>query len=271
MEWKSELDAALDAAALACDVITKQYERLAALAAAPADVTTQTDRDSQEAVLNRLATQFPRDGYRAEETTPTLGRVPREGGRLWVIDPIDGTRGFVMKNGEFSVMIALVVDGEVVVGVVAEPAFSRYTYAARGTGCFQRAGDETVTRVIVGAAPTLTGATLVQSHNKAGQGPPPEVTAVNPARVVETYSAGVKLARVADGSADLYVCTYAAMNDWDIAAGHILVTEAGGRVSTLAGADLRFGSPSPVQTGGLLATNGLLHEAAVTALSALPV
>src|SRR5947207_2973473 len=84
--------------------------------------------------------------------------------------------------------------------------------------------------------------------------------AFRPKAVAETYSAGIKLARVARGEADLYVSTYAVMNDWDLAAGHALVAEAGGRVSDLGGRPLRYGDGGPEHHGGLLASNGLLHE-----------
>jgi 3'-phosphoadenosine 5'-phosphosulfate (PAPS) 3'-phosphatase len=85
--------------------------------------------------------------------------------------------------------------------------------------------------------------------------------------VVETYSAGIKLARVARGESDLYISTYDMMNDWDLAAGHVLVAEAGGRVTTLDGRPLRYGEPNPAHAGGLLATNGCLHEAALSAFA----
>jgi 3'-phosphoadenosine 5'-phosphosulfate (PAPS) 3'-phosphatase len=86
------------------------------------------------------------------------------------------------------------------------------------------------------------------------------------ARVVETYSAGVKLARVARGEADLYVNTYPSFHDWDICAGHILVEEAGGKVTGLAGEEIQYGLPGAGQSRGLLATNGVLHEAALERL-----
>jgi 3'(2'), 5'-bisphosphate nucleotidase len=269
MNWRSELDAALDAARLAGRVIRRDYERLTPDPTAAADVTTQTDRASQEAILRRLSDEFPGDGYRAEEATPAFAHLPAAGPRMWVVDPIDGTRGFVGKNGEFSVMIALVVGGEGVVGVVAEPACDRVTFARRGEGCWQVTGTGKAERVRVTAAGELAAAMLIQSHTKLARGRSPELQALSPARVVETYSAGVKLARVADGGADLYVCTYSVMNDWDLAAGHILVTEAGGRVTRLDGSPIRYGRPDPKQVGGLLATNGVLHDAAVSALGAM--
>jgi 3'(2'), 5'-bisphosphate nucleotidase len=112
----------------------------------------------------------------------------------------------------------------------------------------------------------LADATLVQSHTNPARGPTMPVQRIRPGMVVETYSAGIKLARVARGEADLYVSTYDLMNDWDLAAGHVLVTEAGGRVTTLDGGALRYGQTNPAHAGGVLATNGRLHDAAVAAL-----
>ncbi len=87
--------------------------------------------------------------------------------------------------------------------------------------------------------------------------------ALNPARIVESYSAGIKLALVARGEADLYLNTYDAFHDWDICAGHLLVTEAGGMVTGIKGEELKYGLPGAWQRAGLLATNGKLHPVAV--------
>jgi 3'(2'), 5'-bisphosphate nucleotidase len=112
---------------------------------------------------------------------------------------------------------------------------------------------------------SLTDAVLVQSHARKGETPWP-VTALKPRKVVETYSAGVKLAMVARGEADLYVNTYANFSDWDICAGDLLVTEAGGTVTEIAGTPIHYGTSGNAQRGGLLATNGRLHAAAVAGL-----
>ena len=85
-------------------------------------------------------------------------------------------------------------------------------------------------------------------------------------RVIETYSAGIKLAQVARGEADIYLNTYDAAHDWDICAGHLLVTEAGGKVTTLKGEELHYGRAGAGQRGGLLASNGRLHDAALAVL-----
>src|SRR5262245_56543483 len=138
MRYEPELKLALQAAERAAARILELYADFVAIPDARADVTTRADRDSQEIILLALREQFPDDAYCAEEKTPTLADCKREGPRTWIVDPIDGTRGFAQKNGEFSIMIALAVGGASVLGVVHEPAASRVTYAVRGEGCWKR-------------------------------------------------------------------------------------------------------------------------------------
>src|SRR5262249_55590905 len=140
--------------------------------------------------------------------TATLAAAARTGDRLWVVDPIDGTRGFAMKNGEFSVMVAFVDRGRIAVGVVLEPAHDRLTYAVRGGGCWRRDGGGEPSACRVSAARALADATLTQSRSRNPEKPSGAAGALGPARVVETYSAGIKLALVARGEADVYVNTY---------------------------------------------------------------
>src|SRR5262249_11290352 len=103
---------------------------------------------------------------------------------------------------------------------------------------------------------------LAQSRSRTAKASP-VVSLVKPAKVVEMYSAGVKMALVARGEADVYVNTYANFRDWDVCAGQILVEEAGGRVTDLRGAELIYGRPGNHQRGGMIASNGLLHAATV--------
>jgi 3'(2'), 5'-bisphosphate nucleotidase len=260
-----ELQAALEAARRAGDIILEAYQRFEAIPDARADISTDADRRSQEAILSYLHAQFPGDALCAEEQTPTLASAAHTGPRLWIVDPIDGTRGFAKKNGEFTAMIGFVKDGAIGVGVVLEPAARRLTYAVRGGGCWRRDGDAEPVRCAVSATASLADATLTQSHSKRGETSGP-VRALKPKTVRETYSAGLKLALVARGEVDLYVNTYTAFHDWDICAGHILVEEAGGRVTGLRGEDLRYGVAGAWQRHGLLATNTVLHDAALAGL-----
>ncbi len=240
--YDRELDVALEAATRAGDFLHSAYDAFTPIPDAPASITTEADRTSQELILSHLASRFPTDGLCAEEQTTTLRQAARQGVRLWIVDPIDGTRGFARKNGEFSVMIGLVDNGQVVVGVVLEPALSRITYARKAGGCWVRTGSGSAIPAHVARTSSLTDCVLVQSHAKKGETPWP-VAAINPRSVVETYSAGVKLAMVARGEVDIYVNSYANFSDWDICAGHVLVTEAGGDVTEISGSPIRYGSP----------------------------
>ncbi len=267
--YPAELRAALAAATTAGDLIARAYTDFEAIPNARADLTTEVDRQAQEAILLSLQARFPSDAYCAEEDTPALAGRQRTGTRLWIIDPIDGTRGFAMKNGEFSVMIAFLHAGTLEAGVVHEPIQRRTTFAFRAGGCWAQVGDEAPKRCHVSATTDLAEATLTQSRSKPGAPPTDPVRLLRPGRILETYSAGVKLALVARSEADVYANTYPNFSDWDIAAGHILVTEAGGVVTGLRGQTLQYGRPGAAQRHGLLAGNATLQGRAVEALKAM--
>jgi 3'(2'), 5'-bisphosphate nucleotidase len=267
MNYAKELQVALHAAALAKQLILERYAHFRAIPNAPAQLTTETDRESQETILQSIRQAFPADALRAEEKTSTLEQAAGSGPRLWIVDPIDGTRGFARKNGEFSVMVAFVNAGQAVLGVVSEPARARLTYAVRGGGCWRQDNPkEAPERCRVTATAELRQMVVTQSHSRDPGRPSARITALGPARVIETYSAGIKLALVARGEADLYLNTYDACRDWDVCAGQVLVEEAGGRVTDLEGVVPRYSEHGGSLVRGLLASNGLLHPAALETL-----
>lgn len=266
MVHEREFKAALEAARQAGRAILDAYRRFQAIPDAPIDISTEADRQGQEIILSYLKSLFPGDALCAEEQTAALAGVPSVGSRLWVVDPIDGTRGFARKNGEYSVMIAFVEDGQIIVGVVLEPAKGRCTYAVRGGGCWRQDDGAEPSACRVSSTKDLANAVMVQSHSRNPNVPSRMAQAVRPARVIETYSAGIKLALVARGEVDLYVNDYTQFHDWDIAAGHLLVTEAGGTVAGLHGEELRYGLPGAWQRFGLLGSNGHVHAEALKRL-----
>jgi 3'(2'), 5'-bisphosphate nucleotidase len=257
-----ELEIALDAARQASRYLVQEYERFQAIPDAPASISTDADRQSQEIILQAIRRACPDDALCAEETTPTLQGGSQTGPRLWIVDPIDGTRGFARKNGEFSVMIAFVSEGRIVVGVVAQPAVGKVTYGFAGGGCWRLDSDDsTPVRCRVTDVAEPRRCTLTQSRSRDPTRRSKWVDVIEPARIVESYSAGIKLALIARGDADVYLNSYEAFHDWDIAAGHILVTEAGGQVTGIGGQTLAYGLPGAWQRHGLLATNCRLHDA----------
>jgi 3'(2'), 5'-bisphosphate nucleotidase len=263
--FANELAAAREAAARASDFLRREYEAFTAIPDAPVSISTHADKASQELILGFLHERFPDDALCAEESTPAFDAVPKSGRRAWVVDPIDGTRGFARKVGQFSVMIGLLVDGQPAVGVVAEPAQNRVTFASLGEGCWTKTGTATPKPCSVSNR-GFAELVLVQSWAKTGMSPKP-VQALQPKQVIETYSGGVKLAMVARGEADVYANTYETFFDWDISAGQLLVTEAGGTVTDLGGNAITYQDDQFAQKRGLLATNGQIHTEAVMRLA----
>jgi 3'(2'), 5'-bisphosphate nucleotidase len=166
-------------------------------------------------------------------------------------------------------MVALLDRNRLAVSVLLEPVRNRLTYAVRGSGCWQRDGSGEAVRCQVTSTTELGAATLTVTRSHAGRQPPPAVTALGARRLLPSYSAGLKLTLVARGEADLYLNVYPNFNDWDIAAGQLLVEEAGGKVSDLQGRPIAYGKGRNTQCHGLLATNGHVHAAALAALQSI--
>jgi 3'(2'), 5'-bisphosphate nucleotidase len=150
---------------------------------------------------------------------------------------------------------------------VAEPVQHRFTFASVGGGCWTHTDDAEPTRCHVSSR-GFDALVLAQSWLKTGMSPKP-VRALAPVRVIETYSGGVKLALVARGEADAYANTYETFCDWDICAGHLLVTEAGGTVTDLGGNPITYQGENFKQKRGLIATNSIIHTEAVLRLAGL--
>jgi 3'(2'), 5'-bisphosphate nucleotidase len=257
MSYARELAAARLAADEASREILRLYSTFTAIPDAPADITTEADRRAQEVILDVLRGTWPDDAYCAEEATG-VANLPMWGPRVWVVDPIDGSRGFARKNGEFSVMIALAVEGQPVVGVVAEPARRRLTWAVQGEGAWAEDAGCPPARCSVSAVADLRAATVTRSRSDRAPLLP------EAARLIETYSAGVKLAQVARAEADVYVGLSTRFHAWDLCAGHLLVAEAGGRMTTADGRPIVYEACGTV--AGVLAAPPQLHGQVLAAL-----
>ena len=194
---------------------------------------------------------------------------PREGGAArpaWIVDPLDGTADFVGRTGEFTVMISLVGAGErPAVGVINCPAAGRggrgVVYAAEsGRGAFRRASGGPWERIAASGTADLRGATAVVSRNHLTDR---ERNALESLGVAgrEEVGSSLKACRIAEGSADVYLTYTDRMHVWDTAASECILAEAGGAMTDMAGAPLRYGGHGTRHPSGVLATNGRLHEA----------
>lgn len=206
---------------------------------ADASPVTEADVRAEACItagLRRLAPDIP---VVAEEAV-AAGGLPAVGDRFWLVDPLDGTREFVSRNGEFTVNIALIERGEPVLGVVGVPVQRRIYAGARGLGAWVE--DAAGRRAIHCRAVPVEGLTVVASRSHGDEAALQAFLAGR--RVAGLVHAGssLKLCLVAAGEADLYP-RHGRTMEWDIAAGHAVLAAAGGRVLDLQGRPLRYGKP----------------------------
>jgi histidinol-phosphatase len=248
-----ELSAALDAARAAAEVIRGFYQRNVRIEV-KADKTPVTEADvrSEEAIRELLTKRFPSHGFYGEET----GKSDMNAESVWLVDPIDGTKSFVRECPFFSTQIALMRGGRMVLGVSCAPAYDELAWAERGAGAFLNGKQIHVSKV------ASLDAAIVSSGNL-------KTLAASPAwprfggligRVsrIRGYGDFVHYHLLARGALDVVV--ESDVNILDIAALTVIVEEAGGTFTTLAGA------PVGLDTTSVLASNSALHAPVLEAI-----
>jgi 3'(2'), 5'-bisphosphate nucleotidase len=205
-----------------------------------ASPVTLADQQAEAVILAGLAKIAPDIPVVAEEAV-AAGHVPEVAGRFFLVDPLDGTKEFISRNGEFTVNIALIDGGRPVLGLVYAPAIGRLFGGAVGHGAWLE--DAAGRRSIACRAVPAEGLTVVASRS---HGDETALDAFLNGRVVASRTnagSSLKLCLVAAGEADLYPRLGRTM-EWDIAAGDAVLRAAGGRVTVVSdGADLRYGKP----------------------------
>jgi histidinol-phosphatase len=222
---------------------------------------TDADRAVEEGIRRTLARARPRDGVLGEELGSLAGADGR--GRRWVVDPIDGTKNFVRGVPVWATLIALTVEDEVVVGVVSAPALNRRWWAMKGGGAWAGKSLQKAAPCRVSDVSRLEDASLSYSSldGWAQRGRLQDFLAL--ARQcwrTRAYGDFWSYVLVAEGAVDLATEPELAVHD--MAALDVVVREAGGRFTSLAGRDGPYG-------GNALASNGMLHEVALGFLGAV--
>ncbi len=190
---------------------------------------TIADRHAEAIILEHLARAFPDIPVLAEEEA-AAGRIPELGNLFFCVDPLDGTRGFVQRNGEFTVNIGLIENGAPIAGVIYAPDPKLLYYGAVGEGAFRvrDGGDAEPIRPRPRPAPGLTA---VGSRSHADHGTGEKSAHLGIADFVAS-SSSLKFCLVAEGAADLYP-RHGTTAEWDTAAGQAILEAAGGRVMAL--------------------------------------
>jgi 3'(2'), 5'-bisphosphate nucleotidase len=204
-----------------------------------ASPVTAADTVAEGIILQGLAELAPDIPVVSEEAA-SAGIVPQVGPCFWLVDPLDGTREFIQRNGEFTVNIALIDHGKPVFGIVYVPVHRQLFVGGRDLGAWME--DDLGCRRVQCRLPPEDGITVVSSRSHGDADALQAFLA--PRRVAYTTTAGssLKLCLVAAGEADLYPRLGPTM-EWDIAAGHAVVVAAGGEVLTLDDRSLSYGKP----------------------------
>jgi myo-inositol-1(or 4)-monophosphatase len=224
LAYESEVAAAREAADAAAKIIARRSQgSRESWDKAEDNPVTLADLEANRAIETTLRAAFPEDAILSEETRDSPARFGYE--RVWIIDPLDGTKEFVQGIPEFAVSIALALQGEPVVGVVQQPLTGECFWGARGEGAWL--GGERVS--VIPAAP-LEQSKVLSSRTEMKRG---QVDRYRDwfAEIQPVGSVALKLALVAAGRSHGWL-SLAPKSEWDVCAGDLLVREAGGRFET---------------------------------------
>lgn len=228
---------------------------------------TEADRVANKIIVDRLASEFPRDGILAEESVDTDRRLEKR--RVWMVDPLDGTTGFIQGNGDFAVQIGLVEDGECVVGVVYQPLTGLMYRAVRGSGSCVERPNFPVDRATVSNRTDLVTMRLAASRSHRSPRMNRVVSSLGFREEVQRGSVGIKVGLIVEQECDVYIHLSPRTKQWDTCAPQLILTEAGGELSDLFGRPLCYNVPDIQNRNGLVATNGISHNQIIESLAPL--
>ena len=244
------LDVARRAALAAGAAILKVYaEDFEVFKKSDATPVTEADLAAERIIVAMLHQAFPEIPIVSEELVEA-GGLPPAAARFWVVDPLDGTREFVARNGEFAVNIGLVEDGKPVLGVIHGPAIG-VTYAACGPGTATRSLRGGMARPIAAREPPKDGLVIIHSRSHENSRRLAEFLRDYPVLARKSCGSALKFGVIAAGEADLYP-RFGTTMEWDTAAGQAILESAGGHDDSLAGTPLAYGKPG-LKNDGFLA------------------
>jgi 3'(2'), 5'-bisphosphate nucleotidase len=249
----------------AAEILVKAEQTDLEIQDAAGEPVTAADLAANTYILETLKARLNGQdfAYLSEETF----KVEQDNARLaaayvWVIDPLDGTKDFIQKNGEYAVHIALVHNHRPVLAVVVRPAVGRLYFAILGSGAFVEAKDGMIAPLQVSHRHQLDELIVVTSRSHRDDRFNQLMQQFPCQKQQPVGSLGGKFAAIAEQVADVYVSLSgkSAPKDWDLAAPELILTEAGGKLTHFDGTPLRYNQPDVTQWGGLLASNNQRHD-----------
>jgi 3'(2'), 5'-bisphosphate nucleotidase len=257
---QQEIDAAIELAVAAGRVVLERRGKAAVTHKAGGEPVTEADLAANRIIVDGLHARFPSDAILSEELVSDPIRLKSK--RVWIIDPIDGTREYIDGTDDFAVQIGLAVDGVPVIGVVNQVAKHRLFAGVAGQGAWlddprttaRRTRRLTVTKV---TDPTQMRLTVSRWHRSKKHTAIQDV--IRPGGVIPAGSIGVKMGLVANAEADLYLHPSTRCAEWDTCGPDLILREAGGSVTDFFGKPLLYNQPDPHHPLGVAASNGAAH------------
>lgn len=229
---------------------------------------TIADREASTLIVGGLASEFPDDGILSEEEIDDISHR-RSKRRVWIIDPIDGTAGFVNHDGDFAVQIGLAEEGVPILGVVLMPFHGILNYAVRGSGAFSVTNGGDPKRIGTSSLTDLASLGLAASRNHPSSRMKQIIQHFGFRNCVRRGSVGLKVSLIAEQQADVYIHPSPRTKLWDTCGPQIILEEAGGRMTDLFGLDLRYDRIDLQNRNGIVATNGASHIPVIEHLAPL--
>lgn len=223
---------------------------------------TAADLATNHYILEKLQHSFGTEqfGYLSEETYQGTEAIAKDW--VWIIDPLDGTRDFIDKTGEYAVHIALAYQGRPVVAVVAVPESEKIYFAVIGQGTFVETKQGEVYPIHVSDRNTLEELYFVASRTHRDERFQKLIESLPFKGVNYVGSVGCKISTILEQRSDVYISLSgtSAPKDWDFAAPELILTEAGGKFTYFNGEPLQYNRGDVRQWGGIMASNGQCHE-----------
>jgi 3'(2'), 5'-bisphosphate nucleotidase len=270
---EKELETALSLAHTAGDRIIKHYNEgfeteVKIGQDSFSEPVTIADREASRIIVEGLAAAFPDDGILSEEEVDDVNhRMSKR--RSWIIDPIDGTAGFVNHDGDFAVQIGLAEEGKVILGVVLLPFHGVLNYACVGKGAFSQTGTDKPRKLSVSNSTQLASLGLAVSRNHPSSRMQQIIKHFGFRNSVRRGSVGLKVSLIASRSADVYIHPSPRTKLWDTCAPQIILEEAGGLMTDLFGLPLVYDRRDVNNHNGIVASNGAAHRAIIDHLKPL--
>lgn len=228
---------------------------------------TVADRIANEMIVTGLKREFPGDGILAEESVDTKRRLEKS--RVWMVDPLDGTNGFIDGNGDFAVQIGLAEEGQCVLGVVYLPLTDVLYRAISGGGTWIERPQFEPEKARTSDVTSLSTMRLAASRSHRSPRMNKVVERFGFREEVQRGSVGIKVGLIIEKQCDVYIHLSPRTKQWDTCAPEVILTEAGGRMSDLFGDPLNYNVPDVQNRNGLVASNGTSHEQIIETLAPL--